>query len=288
MCPPLEAKKLKQFENYVTMVHLLGLTQGEALRACNYPCSRQNLSYRLNEIRGHAVIMNSTPSETNEISSLSTSYNPSPTPVSFTTTNDLSPGSNCKKSSRRKLVLSKSKLKGNSLAPIKDSDERVIEIVDSEEIHVLDSDEGVIEIGSDSEVFDIGSGSNDGAKEDKKVNRRRPSSLVSKLHAQKIIEKKNLELEYNKALVEATARYKNKNRSKVGDSIRKICADVNEKYLQNFTKKLTRTSLTRYDRKGDVSLVKRGPPPKVSETFLQTMALHVSMKQVSGLGEAKP
>ena len=189
MCPPLEAKKLKQFENYVTMVHLLGLTQGEALRACNYPCSRQNLSYRLNEIRGHAVIMNITPSETNEISSLSTSYNPSPTPVSFTTSNDLSPVSKCKRSSRRKLILSKSKLKDNSLALIKDSDETVIDMVDSDErvISVLDSDEGVINVGSDSEVLDLGSGSDDEDKVEKKVNRRRPSSLLSKLHAQKII-----------------------------------------------------------------------------------------------------
>ena len=68
----------------------------------------------------------------------------------------------------------------------------------------------------------------------------------------------------------------------------KICSLVNSKYLSNFDKRISRTSLCRYYRIGTSEAKPRGPKPKMSKTILKAINLHTSMMQVSGTGEANP
>ena len=68
----------------------------------------------------------------------------------------------------------------------------------------------------------------------------------------------------------------------------KICSLVNSKYLSNFDKIISRTSLPPYYRIGTSEVKPRVPKPKISKTLLKAINIHTSMMQVYGNGEAKP
>ena len=72
-------------------------------------------------------------------------------------------------------------------------------------------------------------------------------------------------------------------------SLQKICDLMNDKYKLNGKKKLNRMTMSNYILKGLVgsSPLKKGYKPRVPNTLLELMRVHISMCQVSGLHEAK-
>ena len=72
------------------------------------------------------------------------------------------------------------------------------------------------------------------------------------------------------------------------DRAKTICEQITSTHLQHCSLKITRPTLIRYFEKGIVTKCKMGPPSTISETILRAVALHCSMCQVSGMGEAKP
>ena len=99
---------------------------------------------------------------------------------------------------------------------------------------------------------------------------------------------------YARAMKEACSRLKIasdlREDAKEGEGLRGICADVNEKYLKNHPRKISRSSVQRYSKRNGTNFhpKKRGPQSKVPEALLNAMKCETSMMQVSGQGEAKP
>ena len=75
--------------------------------------------------------------------------------------------------------------------------------------------------------------------------------------------------------------------NKYFESCRTIVSEINLKYLSNYEHKITRTTLQRYFKKGWDKQAIKGPPSKISKVLIEAIVLHVGMKQVSGMGEAK-
>ena len=63
---------------------------------------------------------------------------------------------------------------------------------------------------------------------------------------------------------------------------------MNGKYLQECVRKLVYPTLQRYFQTSTTEVLRRGPPPKISNTLLHVMSIHCTMKQVLGKGESKP
>ena len=146
-------------------------------------------------------------------------------------------------------------------------------------------------ISSISSVCSLTSYSSSGSS--KKMKRiRRSSAMVSKMRAQVIQKKRGEEEQFDKALKEGLKLYtisqeKKLKRAKF-QSAESICQEMNGKYLQECVRKLVRPTLQRYFQTSTAEVLRRGPPPKISNTLLRVMSIHCTMKQVSGKGEAKP
>ena len=116
--------------------------------------------------------------------------------------------------------------------------------------------------------------------------------MISKERAQSSEDSMEETAAYSKALNGALCKYKTSldQRSKglIYDGARTICVAANYQFLNNFKKKLNKTTLIRYFNNGMTVPVRKGPPSKISENLLRCMSLHISMMQVYGRGEAKP
>ena len=117
--------------------------------------------------------------------------------------------------------------------------------------------------------------------------------MVSKERARTSKVAREMGDQYQKALAEATDLYEKalefRKMGGIGaDGARAICDLVNQKYLTKFEKKLSKTTLIRYQSKGISVPSKRGPPAKISDNLIECLSLHAAMMQVSGRGEVKP
>ena len=117
------------------------------------------------------------------------------------------------------------------------------------------------------------------------------TSQKQKINLLKKVKSENEGDVYAKAMTEACSRLKIasdlRNDWKQEEGLRGICADVNEKYLKNHPRKISRTSVQRYSKKNETNFhpKKRDPQLKVPEAFLDAMKYEASIMQVSGRGD---
>ena len=248
----------------------MGLTPSEALRAYNFPCSKQKLSYAINRvalvtaIRSEArecVVNTESPLTINledETSQSLAGSSITNSTVSVSGNND-SWWNRCVKKNKITEEIDLTKNKPIETVPI-----------------------------------DASSTSSKSSTSTKSTIRVSPS-FASKRRSINILNKKIETERYNKAMVEALRLLHEMEDAKMRGkkmpgctSMQSICNLVNEKYLSANTRRITRTSLRRYSNNGHTTARPRGPKPKVSDTLIKAVGLHASMMQVSGTGEAKP
>ena len=115
--------------------------------------------------------------------------------------------------------------------------------------------------------------------------------MVIKMRAQVIQKKRGEDEKLDKALKEGLKMYTISQEMKLKrekfQSVESICSDINGKCLQECVRKLVRPTLQRYFQTSTAEVLRRGPPPKISNTLLRVMSIHCTMKKVSGKGEAK-
>ena len=269
-------KKVYTIEDVINMVQVNKLCPSEALRACKYPCTKQVLSYRLSQVANFSpsVGYDIRREKQDDISSLSP-FESSGSKKSTSTTSI--------KKRKRSIRTSLDNFLGNSPGVV------TLGSTSGCAISVQSSSSSC---PSPSNMPHASSVCPSKPPSVTKKKLRKPSTMVSKERADRAKNQREAEVEYAKALAEGTTKYaetlKNRARGMIGEGARYICDFVNTKYLTEFDRKLTKTTLIRYTEKGQSTPYKRGPPPKVSNTLLDCLTIHSSMMQVSGRGEAKP